>query len=105
VGCIAGASLIGDYDKYLSEAGFAGILIADNKHDLNVYTQTDESDTNQPCCGRNETSRSCSEEILSSTNEQVATGNKLKALISATKNVDYNEFAGSFQIYSVKPLT
>ncbi|OLN87083.1 putative arsenite methyltransferase [Colletotrichum chlorophyti] len=57
VGCIAGASLVADYDGFLRDAGFSGrsppasiydALILDGNSDLNVYfTLTDE---NTACC-------------------------------------------------------
>ncbi|KAK1240162.1 hypothetical protein MKX08_007604 [Trichoderma sp. CBMAI-0020] len=37
VGCIAGASEVKMYQKYLKEAGFNGIIIQDSPNDLNVY--------------------------------------------------------------------
>ncbi|CAG7938988.1 unnamed protein product [Penicillium nalgiovense] len=91
VGCIAGASQVHEYEKYLSEAGFKDIAIVDTRSDLNVYKslvqeQMDlgkRSDKSEPagCCGG-------------------AQGN------NPTEGVlleyDFNEWAGSFQIYAVK---
>ncbi|KAJ5809987.1 UbiE/COQ5 family methyltransferase [Penicillium pulvis] len=39
VGCIAGASQICDYERYLKEAGFRDLLILDTHGDLNLYKE------------------------------------------------------------------
>lgn len=70
VGCIAGASQVSEYDRYLQEAGFKGkdvigvcrgfasytdilldILIVDTKSDLNVYRESGNSNCCGPACG------------------------------------------------------
>lgn len=42
VGCVSGASLVAQYEKYLKEAGFSAesLLIKDDGADLNVYIET-----------------------------------------------------------------
>lgn len=42
VGCVSGASLVDQYQKYLQEAGFAkeSVVIKDDGADLNVYMET-----------------------------------------------------------------
>lgn len=42
VGCVSGASLVAQYEKYLKEAGFSteSLLIKDDGADLNVYIET-----------------------------------------------------------------
>ncbi|EGR52508.1 uncharacterized protein TRIREDRAFT_53428 [Trichoderma reesei QM6a] len=64
VGCIAGASQVGMYQKYLKEAGFHGIVIQDTGNDLNVYRSAavdnsgqDPSDGTQDkcCCAKSST--------------------------------------------------
>ncbi|KAJ0114135.1 hypothetical protein J7T55_007969 [Diaporthe amygdali] len=47
VGCVSGASLVGQYERYLREAGFAaeGIAIKDDGADLNVYLETNPDGT------------------------------------------------------------
>ncbi|KAF1814897.1 arsenite S-adenosylmethyltransferase [Eremomyces bilateralis CBS 781.70] len=90
VGCISGASQVQDYEKYLKTAGFSApdILLVDSKSDLNVYTTTGEDGTagseqpNIPCCGPAKAETSFVESVV--------------------KNVDFNEWAGSFKIYAVK---
>lgn len=47
VGCVAGASLVGEYERYLREAGFeaAGVAVRDDGADLNVYLETNPDGT------------------------------------------------------------
>lgn len=47
VGCVSGASLVGQYERYLREAGFedAGVAIRDDGADLNVYLETNPDGT------------------------------------------------------------
>ncbi|KAM7199688.1 S-adenosyl-L-methionine-dependent methyltransferase [Rhypophila sp. PSN 637] len=54
VGCIAGASQVSEYEKYLGDAGFTNVIIADTKSDLNVYLDTNDDGTKKTadnsCC-------------------------------------------------------
>ncbi|KAI3399747.1 hypothetical protein diail_5815 [Diaporthe ilicicola] len=47
VGCVAGASQVAQYERYLMEAGFAaeGVAIKDDGADLNVYLETNPDGT------------------------------------------------------------
>ncbi|KAM5429513.1 putative arsenite methyltransferase [Microsporum canis] len=90
VGCIAGASQVGDYEKYLRKAGFNEILIVDAKSDLNVYTTAKEVGQNNGGCGTQSKPGCCSGGIPS------------RELESDVKDVDFNEWAGSFKIYAIK---
>lgn len=47
VGCVAGASLVGEYERYLREAGFEarGVAVRDDGADLNVYLETNPDGT------------------------------------------------------------
>ena len=47
VGCVSGASLVGQYEQYLREAGFeaGGAAIKDDGADLNVYLETNPDGT------------------------------------------------------------
>ncbi|KAF4999301.1 hypothetical protein FDECE_11540 [Fusarium decemcellulare] len=47
VGCVAGASQVGEYQQYLKNSGFKGVVIVDTQSDLNVYLEADEGG----CCG------------------------------------------------------
>lgn len=47
VGCVAGASLVAQYERYLAEAGFepGSVAIRDDGADLNVYLETNPDGT------------------------------------------------------------
>ncbi|KAJ6180600.1 hypothetical protein N7519_011061 [Penicillium mononematosum] len=91
VGCIAGASQVHEYEKYLSEAGFKDIAIVDTRSDLNIYKHLVQEqidlgktgDKSEPagCCGGAQVKNSAEGDLL---------------------EYDFNEWAGSFQIYAVK---
>ncbi|CAI7590662.1 unnamed protein product [Penicillium pancosmium] len=57
VGCIAGASQVNDYERYLHEAGFRETIILNTHSDLNIYKemwQGESSNGSKPpssCCG------------------------------------------------------
>ncbi|KAF2197835.1 NAD(P)-binding protein [Delitschia confertaspora ATCC 74209] len=53
VGCIAGASKVEEYERWLKEAGFGEVMVVDAGSDVNVYIQTDEEGNlvGGPCCG------------------------------------------------------
>lgn len=52
VGCIAGTSLMEEYEGWLREAGFKDVVIADTKSDLNAYVDIGEDGTKKgDCCG------------------------------------------------------
>ncbi|KAK3704506.1 hypothetical protein LTR37_013789 [Vermiconidia calcicola] len=94
VGCIAGASQVEGYDMYLRTAGFNDSLIVNDKSDLNVYTTAQQDKTvggaASGCCGPVSTG-CCSNGAPSTADEEDA------------KNIDFNEFAGSYKIYALKP--
>ncbi|OQE41109.1 hypothetical protein PENCOP_c005G01159 [Penicillium coprophilum] len=91
IGCIAGASQLYEYEKYFSDAGFKDVVIVDTHSDINVYKDLvqeqmdlgETSDQLKPnsCCGRKQERNTTGGELLES---------------------DFNEWAGSFQIYAVK---
>ncbi|OCL10115.1 arsenite methyltransferase [Glonium stellatum] len=100
VGCIAGASRIKDYERYLQEAGFQDILIVDSKHDLNVYTDVNKDGSRDFCCGSGKQLSYCKNG--SSCCGEDLTGNRLENSAEQYKGFDFNEWAGSFKIYAVK---
>ncbi|CEO58615.1 hypothetical protein PMG11_03326 [Penicillium brasilianum] len=89
VGCIAGASQVGDYERYLKEAGFQDVLILNTNSDLNLYKEMgqkeDAHDTpaTSSCCG-------------------TAAANESKGTYKLT-DVDFNLWTGSFKIFAIKP--
>ncbi|ODH45150.1 hypothetical protein ACO22_00354 [Paracoccidioides brasiliensis] len=104
VGCIAGASKVGDYEKYLKEAGFSDILIVDAKNDLNVYTSAlgNPESASGGCCSevrKPDPSTSCCSGAPKEERRSAVCSKTFKADF---KNIDFNEWAGSFKIYAVK---
>ncbi|TPX07607.1 uncharacterized protein E0L32_010706 [Thyridium curvatum] len=84
VGCIAGASLVAQYEEYLGKAGFSDVLIKDAQNDLNVYIDALPDD-----------SKGDTAEI------QTADADLAK-LAADLQGVDLNEWVGSFKIFAVK---
>ncbi|EEQ85336.1 ubiE/COQ5 methyltransferase [Blastomyces dermatitidis ER-3] len=104
VGCIAGASRVEDYERYLKEAGFGDILIVDAKNDLNIYTAALDNPKSAAggCCGvvkEPEPTPCCGP-----TRAKIERGPGIfsEGFKADFKNVDFNEWAGSFKIYAVK---
>ena len=98
VGCIAGASQVAEYERFLHEAGFGGnyqshyvvgtldaklapdVLIVDTKSDLNVYKQGGSSACCGPaCCSNNSAANNVSQK-------------------ASSRNMDYNQYAGEFEV-------
>ncbi|KAL6715358.1 hypothetical protein ACLMJK_007624 [Lecanora helva] len=91
-GCIAGASRVEGYERYLRGAGFRDILIILDQSDLNIYKTANEKGEAIGCCGPVSTGCCGSGQNESSTKEEVK-----------IKDLDLNEWAASFKIYAVKP--
>ncbi|OAA38353.1 Methyltransferase type 11 [Metarhizium rileyi] len=72
VGCVAGASLVSEYEQFLRNAGFEDVLITGAGGDLNAYS----ADDGDSCC---------------------------RGHPGTDFAGDLNEWAGSFNIYAVKP--
>ncbi|KAL7942073.1 S-adenosyl-L-methionine-dependent methyltransferase [Trichoderma barbatum] len=97
VGCIAGASEVRMYQKYLKEAGFNDIVIQDSGNDLNIY----HNETTDSCCKSLSTldsysaknGKSCCKEADCSSAEG-GRGN--------IRDIDFNEWTASYKIFAVK---
>ncbi|KAL2264558.1 hypothetical protein VTJ83DRAFT_7068 [Remersonia thermophila] len=50
VGCVAGASQVAEYERWLGEAGFQDVMIVDTHADLNVYLETNEDGERKGLC-------------------------------------------------------
>ncbi|KAM6534202.1 hypothetical protein FALCPG4_007134 [Fusarium falciforme] len=118
VGCIAGASQVSEYNSFLRNSGFEDILIVDSNHDLNVYWSA--ADGEPPCCGvdtsktQGELLYCCSQDLKhGSYTEQESCPQDQPSLMADEASrlayqlgiTDFNEWAGSFQVYAVKPVT
>ncbi|KAF4472354.1 methyltransferase [Fusarium albosuccineum] len=76
VGCVAGASQVSEYQQYLNNSGFEGVVIVDTQSDLNVYLEAGAGG----CCSS-------------------AHSNDM-AIDLQGENL--NHWVGSYQIYAVK---
>ncbi|KAL9005925.1 MAG: hypothetical protein Q9188_001339 [Gyalolechia gomerana] len=92
VGCISGASRREECKRYLRDAGFKDTLIVADNSDLNVYKTASEANEVLGCCGP--ASKSASSCCGSKDEEKK---------VEKQKDIDLNEWAGSFKIYAVKP--
>jgi len=86
VGCVAGASLVEDYRRWMVEAGFQedSIIFVDTRKDLNVYHDQEVAPS---CCGgggEDDSSKACG--------QAEHPGSK----------VDFNEWVAAHQIYALK---
>ncbi|KAF1999849.1 ubiE/COQ5 methyltransferase [Amniculicola lignicola CBS 123094] len=86
VGCISGASQVTEYEGWLRDVGFEGVTIADTGADLNIYITAKEQGNGGGCC---------------SAKEEVGDGLKGAGVDGGAR--DFNEWAGSYKIYALKP--
>jgi SAM-dependent methyltransferase len=91
-GCVAGALLIGDYEKQLQAAGLANVAIVDTRADLNAYAQLEHAGG---CCS------SRPDEGLPIVNLNAA--DEYSALRELMKRYNVNDFAASVKVFAVKP--
>ena len=135
VGCIAGASRLEAYERYLKKAGFEGIIIAADSiqlgpcsltvlvctgvliiadhSDLNVYKTAENGSTQGGCCGPTPSNRVSHQR-----------GQDVMDVDHRLRDLDFNEWAGeylsiimhpvrmiitllvgSFKVYAIKPRT
>lgn len=82
VGCVSGARSVGEYEKWLKEAGFLRILIVNTNKDLNVYKE-------------GVLMSDCAQKTSSKDGSDVMNKDEIK-------NVNFNDYIGSYQIYALK---
>ncbi|KAI0469805.1 ubiE/COQ5 methyltransferase [Xylariaceae sp. FL0804] len=98
VGCVAGASQVQGYDEYLRKAGFRDVLITDTKSNLNTYLEAaggENGDAAPNCCVPAPSScctPKSAKDGLPEIQKKIAKG-----------SLDFNEWAGSYKIFAVKP--
>jgi len=90
VGCVAGASQVAEYERYLSVAGFKDTLITDSGSDLKFSTYLDV--LNQDAREMN----GCRSRSSANGSSSCCGGS------SQLENEDLNEWVASFKIYAVK---
>ncbi|OAP61795.1 hypothetical protein AYL99_03998 [Fonsecaea erecta] len=95
VGCVAGASLVDEYRRWMVEAGFPkeSITFINTKKDLNVYHDVDGI---APRCMEDTESKSCCDESAESPGCIQKNGGE------PGKKLDFNEWVASYQIYAIK---
>lgn len=116
-GCVAGASQVAEYEKYLQVAGFQEVLITDTDADLNVYLETDVDGTTKAasdhgpggqCCGiatKDETAASCQAgqgKCCASKDAEGDSKNGGCGGCGGGQLGDLNKWAGSYKIFAVK---
>jgi SAM-dependent methyltransferase len=103
VGCIAGALLIDEYTRLLTEAGFSNVAIIDAQADLNAYAKVEGQ---VGCCSPAPSSvgaalpiaASCCGSAGGETKETVHSG-----LAGLLDRYDVNEYAASVKVFAIKP--
>ncbi|KAK7715851.1 hypothetical protein SLS63_011267 [Diaporthe eres] len=116
VGCVSGASLVGQYERYLAEAGFeaGSVVIRDDGADLNVYLETnpDAPASSSFSGGKSKTDavmESAAAAAASSSSSCCGGGSKpVQSYAFDEKDLtdlegeNLNDWAGSYKIYAVK---
>jgi len=104
VGCIAGAMLIDDYQRQLSNAGFSQVQVIDSATDLNAYARIE----NQSGCCSPPMAQISSEERLSSgayaccAPSPVREEQPLNALAELLTRYNVNDYAASVKVFAIK---
>jgi SAM-dependent methyltransferase len=98
VGCIAGAVLIEEYGRQITEAGFAAVDIIDTRADLNAYAKIE----NQAACCSPPPSDLALVEASCCSSEPADPGlHRRLAGLLARYNI--NDYAASVRVFAVKP--
>ncbi|KAL8712734.1 MAG: hypothetical protein Q9220_002942 [cf. Caloplaca sp. 1 TL-2023] len=85
VGCVAGASKVEEYERYLTEAGFEDVLLVPDNSDLNIYKTADQGSNEAGCCGP-----------ASKAKITCCGSNDTKRTDEPPPDLDLNEWAGKF---------
>ncbi|KAH8150881.1 uncharacterized protein LAJ45_05063 [Morchella importuna] len=96
IGCVAGASLVEEYQAWMKDAGFEDVMIVDTKKDLNIYK---EGIINAAGAGEKKKGSCCKPAPKACCGAAPEVAPKAAGIA----DYDLNEFAGAFQIYAVKP--
>jgi len=98
IGCIAGAVLIEEYRRQLTEAGFAAVEVIDTEADLNSYAKVENQGG---CCSPAPTSLALTETACCSV---LAADDSLhRRLLELLRRYNVNDFAASVRVFAVKP--
>ena len=97
VGCVAGASQVWEYKEWMRKAGFEAVALVDKGSDLNVYKE-------QGCCTSDKTAASVESGCGSKKScSGGASGKNAGVAEGGVRELDLNEWVGSYQIYALKP--
>jgi arsenite methyltransferase len=102
VGCIAGAVLIADYERGLSEAGFQNVQVIDARKDLNAYAQVENQ---SGCCAPPMTGPSSmpmAESCCTPTSSASPRSKVHGGLAGLLAKYNVNEYAASVRVFAVK---
>jgi SAM-dependent methyltransferase len=98
VGCIAGAILIEEYRRQLTDAGFAAVQVIDTGADLNAYTKVENQ---AGCCSPASTTLPVAETSCCST--PPSDDNLHRRLRDLLARYNVNDYAASVRVFAVKP--
>jgi arsenite methyltransferase len=98
VGCIAGAVLIDEYRRQLSEAGFSAVEVIDTGADLNAYAKVENQ---AGCCSPGSTSLPVAESACCA--GQPAEDGLHRRLLELLRRYNVNDYAASVRVFAVKP--
>jgi SAM-dependent methyltransferase len=98
VGCIAGAVLIEEYRRQLTEAGFAAVEVIDTGADLNAYAKVEDQGG---CCPPPPAGLPVAE--TGCCPAQPADDNLHRRLMDLLRRYDVNDYAASVRVFAVKP--
>jgi arsenite methyltransferase len=99
VGCIAGALLVPDYERGLTEAGFAAVQIIDTVKDLNAYAQLENQ---SGCCSPAMSSTLPVADTCCAPGEDAGWSVVHANLARLLSRYNINDYAASVQVYGVK---
>jgi ubiquinone/menaquinone biosynthesis C-methylase UbiE len=98
VGCIAGAVLMDQYRRQLTEAGFAAAQVIDTGADLNAYTKVENQ---SGCCSPATTGLPMAETGCCSA--QPADDALHRRLMELLQRYNVNDYAASVRVFALKP--
>lgn len=101
VGCIAGAVLIDEYRRQLTDAGFADVVVVDAGADLNAYAAVEGQ---SGCCSPASSARGLNIASGCCGSTSAATDGTIHGdLAKLLDHYDVNEYAASVKVYAVRP--
>lgn len=100
IGCIAGAILIEDYRRQLSEAGFAHVEIIDTGADLNAYAQVEDP---PGCASQGPSSQPGEDALCAGPSGDTSNNSPQRRPADVLHRHNVNDYAASVRVFAVKP--